>query len=354
MTIRPQDQLRLVGHDAAQHAFLSAFNAQKLHHAWLICGIEGIGKATLAYRIAKFLLVQGEHLIADKAHTLQTSSDHPTVRKILAGAHPDLWVLSRAAATDKKAAAQFITVDEVRKAISFFQSTSAVGGYRVCIIDRLEDLNTNAANALLKLLEEPPAKTIFLLVTDAVGRILPTLRSRCRLLPLKPLTDAQVFEVLQTMQAHDDEIDANQESLMLAASKAEGSVKQALRLLLAGTLSVIERTEALLHPLPRLDPQALLSFAEYIQNMGVQSKAKRSAKENELTEKQDFLNLTLHTVERWLSTQIAQLPAAHAYALVQTWETVQQKAHDVAVFHLDKRPFIIGLFQEFAKNMCKS
>ena len=184
----PRETTDLFGHREAETALLNAYRSGRIPHAWLIGGAQGIGKATLAYRMARFVLAHGDPLAADvqRADSLNVDANDPAARRIVAGAHGGLLVLQRTA-NDKGVMRTVITVDETRETISFFGSTAAADGWRVCIVDTVDELNPNAANALLKTLEEPPRQSLFLLISHAPGRVLPTILSRCRRLPLRPL-----------------------------------------------------------------------------------------------------------------------------------------------------------------------
>src|SRR5262245_4553568 len=157
-------------------------------HAWLIGGPRGIGKATLAYRMARFVFAHPDpaSVAVRNAQTLALPPDHPALRRVAAQGHSDLLALERVADEKGKIPAS-IPVDLVRKTIGFFGSTAGEGGWRVCIVDSADELNPSGANAILKTLEEPPAKSLLLVVSHAPGRLLPTIRSRCRRLALRPL-----------------------------------------------------------------------------------------------------------------------------------------------------------------------
>ena len=177
----------VTGHLEQQAAFTRAHDARTLHHAWLLAGPPGLGKRTWANAAALGVLAG--------TGRFDTGRDHPAARLAAAGAHPDLKTLEREE-KDKGGLSAFITVDQIRQLTELFTSTSSQGGWRVVIVDAMEDLNLAAANALLKLLEEPPAKCLFLCVSQAPERLLPTLRSRCRLVRFKPLAGADVEAVL--------------------------------------------------------------------------------------------------------------------------------------------------------------
>ncbi|MDF7674894.1 DNA polymerase III subunit delta' [Acetobacteraceae bacterium ESL0709] len=188
MTLLPEPRSvrKIIGHQEALKEFRAAFSSGRLHHGWLITGPEGIGKASLAFHLARVLL-NGEDFSA------------PAGRRITVGTHGDLLEIARAYDAKKEQFKKEITVADVQPVQSFFHQTAMDGGWRVVIIDGAEYLNRFAANALLKVLEEPPAKTVMLLTTSAPGRLLPTLRSRCRLLSLSPLSDQEMKTLLPAM-----------------------------------------------------------------------------------------------------------------------------------------------------------
>lgn len=188
----------LYGHAAAEAVLAGALAGGRLHHAWLLSGPSGVGKATLAYRFARRLLAMRDPAVA-AAPGLFVDPSHPVFRRIAAGAHADLRTLARGIDSKTKRPRSEIVVDDVRAAAGFLRLTPGEGGWRVLIVDRVDEMNRNAANALLKLLEEPPARAVLLLVCDAPGRLLPTLRSRCRRLTLAPLDDAAMAAALRTL-----------------------------------------------------------------------------------------------------------------------------------------------------------
>ena len=221
----PRRAVELFGHKAAEARLLQAHQSGKLHHAWLISGPQGIGKATLAYRFAKFLL-QVPQAEKAKAHTsLYIAPETNTFRQVAAGAHPGLLVIERAVDQRAKKLKTEIAVDDARKAQDFFGQTASAGGWRVAVVDPADDLNAASANALLKLIEEPPKQSIFLLVCHQPGRILRTIRSRCLHLPLEPLTTDDTLRVLRNLPPGAVEVE---EGLHQAAELSRGSPGRAL------------------------------------------------------------------------------------------------------------------------------
>jgi DNA polymerase III subunit delta' len=182
----PRANPDLIGQETAERALVEARAAGRLHHAWLLTGTEGIGKATLAYRFARFLLARGT-----AGASLKVDPADPVFRRVAAGTHADLMTVERGMDDKRKRMRQEIVVDEVREVSRFLRLTPGEGGWRIVIVDGAEDMNPNAANALLKLLEEPPQGAMMLLTCHAPGRLPATIRSRCRRLRLSPLADSE-------------------------------------------------------------------------------------------------------------------------------------------------------------------
>src|SRR5580700_10314875 len=224
----PRETAVLFGHREAEATLLNAYRSGRIPHAWLIGGAQGIGKATLAYRMARFVLTNRDPSMpaVQGAETLWVDPSDSVARHIAAGAHGGLLTLERTV-NDKGVMRSVITVDETRETIGFFGSTAAVEGWRVCVVDTVDELNPNAANALLKVLEEPPRQSLFLLVSHAPARVLPTILSRCRKLPLRQLTTDDVIHAA----AQATGIAPDDPALAEAADAAEGSVARALTLL---------------------------------------------------------------------------------------------------------------------------
>jgi DNA polymerase-3 subunit delta' len=198
MIAEPRANPFLLGHGAAEATLRDAALSGRMHHAWLLTGPPGIGKATLAFRFARWLLAgQGERQGArEGAGSLGLDPSSPVFRRVAAGSHADLLTIERAFDEKRKRQRTEIVVDDVRALGDFLRRTPAEGGWRVVVLDGAEELNRNAANALLKLLEEPPDRAVLLLACSAPGRLLPTIRSRCRRLRLEPLDLPAMQQVL--------------------------------------------------------------------------------------------------------------------------------------------------------------
>ncbi|SFB15776.1 DNA polymerase III, delta prime subunit [Poseidonocella pacifica] len=255
----PAETLRLFGHQQAEAQFLESVAAGRLHHAWRLTGPRGIGKATLAWRIARFLLREnaGDELFGPPT-SLDVPQDDPVARRMRAGAESRLFVLRRAYDEKAKRLKTVITVDEVRRLKSFFSLSAADGGHRVVIVDAADEMNTAAANALLKQLEEPPAATTLLLVNHQPSALLPTLRSRCRELRLSPLDSGAMSAALTEAG-----LDPGEETPALTALSA-GSVGAAIRLVNLGGIARYADLVRLLESLPGLDRPRAMKLADSV------------------------------------------------------------------------------------------
>ncbi|HEX8443838.1 MAG TPA: DNA polymerase III subunit delta' [Allosphingosinicella sp.] len=213
---------RLFGHDSAVAAFRESHASGRLHHAWLISGPEGIGKALFAHKAALRVLADG----AGPPVTgpgFHVPDDHRIAKLVAAGSHPDLMRLERLTKESGAELARSISVDQVRGLQRLFATTATFSPWRVVVIDAIDDLERAAANALLKNLEEPPANSLFLLVSHAPERLLPTIRSRCRQLRLSRLDDAAMRSALGATLP-----DAEPDELNSLVAVGEGSPGRAL------------------------------------------------------------------------------------------------------------------------------
>jgi DNA polymerase-3 subunit delta' len=328
----PRAQFALFGHKEGEAAFLEGLHSGRLHHAWLIGGPQGIGKATLAYRVARAVLDSGR-ANGSASSNLDTAPESNVARQVAALSHPNLAVLRRAPATDKKTASATISVDAVRRALGTFATTAADGGYRVCIVDSAEDLTTASANALLKVVEEPPPRSLFLIVSHAPQRVLPTIRSRCRRLLLRPLDDSAIRSAIASLGSPWAEMpsDVVDQALRLG----EGSVRRTLELLDTEKVAFIGQVTRLLDQLPRSETRQVLSLAEAL--------ARKDA--------DGEYELMLETVQRWVSSQLharAGVGPQRLAPLVEVCEKIGRSAREIDVFNLDRRPFILMLFDDLA------
>jgi DNA polymerase-3 subunit delta' len=344
----PRATLSFYGHAEPEQAFLEAYRAGRMPHAWLIGGARGIGKATLAYRMARYVFAhptpsttqkfaQNTPSTADNTAlnagdfaqnaNLALPPDHPVVRRIAAQGHPDLLALERVA-DEKGKVPMFIPVDMVRKTIGFFGSTAGEGGWRVCIVDSADELNAAGANALLKILEEPPAKSLLLVVSHAPGRLLPTIRSRCRRLMLRPLDPADVARAAAETLGRD----AGDAEIKAAAAASEGSVARALGLLAGTALAVRERVDAMLAALPAVNPRDLHALGDA------------------LGRDETAFTAFVDAVRDWLSARITVAGAEprRLDRMAEVWERLNITARDVTDYNLERKPLVFNVFDWLA------
>lgn len=248
----PRENPDLLGHEAAERQLLRSFRSGRMHHGWLLTGPPGIGKATLAYRLARWILAQGTNAQRAAGESLHLDPAHPIFRTVANGSHPDLRVLVREENEKTGKMRTEIGVHQAREATAFLRLTPAMGGWRIVIIDAVDDLSTEASNALLKALEEPPSRGMFLLVNHALSGALPTIRSRCQRLVLQPLVAEDVTWVLAKCVPDLPPAEAAE-----LVRLADGSPGRALALAAAGGLDLLHEIEAVLAPLPKLDAGAL-------------------------------------------------------------------------------------------------
>ena len=324
----PRETTAFFGHGEAQQMLLDAYRSGRIPHAWLIGGAQGIGKATLAYRMARFVLAHGDPALSkvQNAETLELDPAHPVARHVAADTHGGLLTLERTA-NDKGVMRTVISVEQTRETIAFFGSTAAVDGWRVCIVDTVDELNPNAANALLKVLEEPPRRSLFLLVSHAPARVLPTIQSRCRKLPLRPLATDDVIQAA----ARAAQISSDDASLREAADAAEGSVARALALIDGGALKLHQRTAALLDNLPQVDPRELHALGDALGG------SDRAA-----------LGAFVDSIDRWIGERLrigdanANLP--RLARLAEVWEKIANAARETETYNLERKPLVFSVF----------
>jgi len=253
----PRENFRLVGQGAALARAARAIRSGKPPQGWLIAGPPGIGKATLAYRIARYMLKYGAR--ADGPEDLSVPEKDPVSIQVTANSHPGLLVLRRAVNPETGRMMNVVSVDEVRKLSNFFHLTSGAGGWRVAIVDTADDMNDAAANALLKALEEPPARAMLLLLSNRPGRLLPTIRSRCQRLDLRPLSESEVEAELRVLLP-----DMEKSERAELAKLSGGSIGAALLLADGDGLELAEEAERLIENASNPDFAALYALAEKI------------------------------------------------------------------------------------------
>ena len=323
----PRETTVLYGHAEAERALLAAYRGARFPHAWLIGGPAGIGKATLAYRMARFVLAHPDPGAppVQTVKSLNVDADHPVARRIAAQAQGDLLVLERTINEKTGKLRQDIQVDDVRRTVTFFGSTAGEGGWRIAIVDAVDELNESGANALLKILEEPPRRALLLLVSRSAARVLPTMRSRCRVLALRPLAAEDVARAVAAALGRN----ADAPDIASASAAADGSVGRALALLKGKALELRNHTITLLEGLPVVDARALHALGDRL--YGVDPAP---------------LATFVDTVNAWLSARLSadEQPPARLARLAEAWEKVNAAARDAETFNLERKPLVFNVF----------
>lgn len=248
---RPRDVYSLVGHATEEAQFASMFNSNTLHHAWLLSGPTGIGKATLAYRMIRRVLGG----LPQTESALDIPQSDPVAQRVQSLGHGDFLLVRRPYDQKTKKIRAEIPIIEARKISDFFSRKASEGGWRVCLIDSIDEMNRNATNAVLKTLEEPPEKALLILLSNAPGRLLPTIRSRCLSLPLRPVNNVELRSWLA------ERTDADQEDVEAAVHLANGAPGKAF--------AYVQNADSVLRPLgrffrgfPRQNPQLLHAISD--------------------------------------------------------------------------------------------
>lgn len=327
--LEPRRQSALVGHVEAERELAAAARSGRLAHAWLITGARGIGKATLAYRFARWLLAGMPERLDG---SLDVDADDRAFRLIAAGSHPDLVTVERATGEGGRLRAE-IVIDDVRAAGAFLHLTPAIAPWRAVVVDAADDLNPNAANALLKVLEEPPSRAVLLLVAHAPARLLPTLRSRCLRLDLRPLPEADVVRLIRPYL--EDPAEAGP-----LAALAEGSPGRALAVAAAGGTSLYQEIATIAGGLPSLDDEAVHALADRWSRRGAE----------------ETFRVGLELVRTWIERRVrADLAGANAHpgpgsldGWVEVWEKLGQLARQADGLRLDRKHVVIAAFAALA------
>ncbi|MFB2551613.1 DNA polymerase III subunit delta' [Ensifer soli] len=328
--IAPAENTRLFGHGAAERFLAQSYRSGKGHHALLLEGPKGIGKATLAFRFANHVLNHPDPGRAPETIT-DPDPDAAVTRQIVAGASHHLLHLTRLVDPKTGKAKSAISVDEVRRAGKFFSQTSGTGNWRIVVIDPADDLNRSAANAILKILEEPPKRAMFLVITHAPGKLLPTIRSRCLPLRLEPLAPP----ALEAAAAHLG-IDTARAPVRRALSAAGGSVARLLTLVNHGGLEIAEAFEKALAGEGPAQRKAMLALADVV-----------SAKDNDIvhgffTDLADT-HLTAAARQAALSGDLDR-----AGRLASLSSAITERLSIAEAYNLDRKQTVMSILQDLA------
>ncbi len=263
----PRMALHSYGHDKIEQSLISQYYNDTLPHAIIFEGVKGIGKATMAFRLAKFLLSRTpnqsmqdsmfDNILEEQPETLSITFAHPAVRRVLSGASPDFMVIEQDTETEKTSKTRSIAVKDVRRVPAFFRMTSSQGGWRVVIVDDADTMTRSAQNALLKILEEPPAKSLLIVVTHRLGRLIPTIRSRAQVINFKPLRNTLIESVLKQ-----SEPDLTKKETDLILLMSQGSVGAALQYYEMRLSERLEDLENVISTYPNFESIKLHGIAE--------------------------------------------------------------------------------------------
>lgn len=337
----PRNTHKLYGHRDAERALAETLAAGRMHHAWLIAGTKGIGKATLAYRFARAALAAPDERDSS-GHSLAVSDATSAARQVRALSHPGLLLIRRPYDIKAKRFATTIPVDEVRRLRNFLGHRAAGDGWRVVIVDEANELNTNAANALLKSLEEPPVRTVFLLISSAPGELVPTIRSRCRMLTLSPLGDSDLrAAATEALQAAGETLPTDAEWPVLERLSG-GSVGRLLGLFGAGGLELQVQINRLLGLMPKIDWRQVHGLADELQPIAAEARFEL------------FFELLLETLARLIRAAASGQGSPDEVALAQRligdarlasfaalWERVARDKATAMALNLDRKSLII-------------
>jgi DNA polymerase-3 subunit delta' len=330
----PRHAQALIGHAAAEAELLSAYRDGRLAHAWLIGGPQGVGKATLAWRFARFVLANPDPNAKGvrEAADLHVDPNNPAARHLSALAHPDFSLMRREWKTNPKRLATEISVDDVRQALQIFHLAAAFGGWRVSIVDCAEDLNRSSANALLKMIEEPPQRSLILIVSHRPGQVIATIRSRCRRLSLDPLAENDIVKVIAGLGPPWSESDPA--AIASAARRANGSAREALARLAPESEEIGALIESSIGGLPRPDPRAVAKLAEAL--------GPRTANEAYQAFHRDLYDWLAAHAFRTVSS------AARAEEIAALWNRIRAAARETEALNLDRKLHVLAVFAEIA------
>jgi len=327
----PRETNVLFGHADAERVLLDSYKSGRMAHAWLIGGEPGIGKATLAYRLARFALAHPDPRAAEvqRATSLAVHPEHPVARRVTAQAQGGLLTLERV--INEKTGKLFteIRVEDIRRIVPFFGATAAEGNWRIAIVDAIDELNRFGANALLKVLEEPPERSFLLLVSHAPGRVLPTIRSRCRRLLLRPLETADVARAVAAATGRN----ADEREILEAANAADGSVARAVALLDDKARALRQRVLDLIAQLPEPDPRALHALGDALGGSEPQT-----------------LAVFIDMVNAWLAARVeSSAEKQRLNRLALAWDKVNRAAREADVYNLERKPLVFAVFGALAE-----
>ena len=342
--ILPQFNSYLIGHDDALNVFLSAFKSGKIHNSWLISGPEGIGKATFAYKIARFLL-SADMSKKEEYTSINVTENNPVFKLVASNSHPDLKIIERDfIETDKKKIikaikdgetldendmqgfkkSSVIKVDEVRLVNEFLSKKSFDGNWRVVIVDCADDMNQNAANALLKILEEPPAKSMLLLISHNPNKLLPTIKSRCAKLNLLPLENENVASLLRRYRP-----ELSEGQIKELVKICSGSIGKAIKYADNNGLVLYQTLENLFFARSEFDVDKALDLA------------------SQASKDEQVWDLCQELIEKFIADMF--FSGEKIEQIGDAWDKVRKIFYDTVSLNMDKRQALINIINIICK-----
>lgn len=330
----PAENPLLAGHDEAMRQVASAYRAGKLHHALLLSGPPGIGKATFAFHLAHHLIANP---VAAQAPATFSPRDPESAlfRQIAQGAHPAVLHLTRPINERTKGFKSVVTVDEIRRIGRFLSLTSHDGGFRVVIVDPADDMNVNAANALLKNLEEPPPRTLFVLISHSPGGLLPTIRSRCQTIKLKPLDGSTLLSVLERLETP---LPDGADSRDALAARAGGSVRDALLLTHYGGIDIADAVAGVMHE----REFAVAEAWRVAEAVGGRDSAVQFS---------IFNQTALDTIAAWAREAAASGDVVSAARRSELWREADRLIAETDTYNLDRKQHVSGLLHRMWRSL---
>ena len=344
-TLLPRDNTYLLGHEEAERIFLNAWQKGSLHNSWLISGVKGVGKATLAYRLARFIL-SADFSNKDNYTSLDVPPNLSVINLISNGSHPDFKVLERdytdterkkilKAIKDGEQLSQselkemkkssFIRVDDVRTINEFLSRRSSQDGWRVVLIDSVDDMNTASANAVLKILEEPPHQALMLLVSHNPGGLLATIRSRCAKLALKPLQDNQVASLLRRYRPH-----LSEAQIKKVVAISSGSIGKALNYIDNEAITRYDDLCKIILSGRQFKISALTDFC------------------NEAVSGEESFELSKELLFKFLSEKVKT--SSNPQGLSEAWEIALKTFRETETLNMDKRQALMNIIVNISKQ----
>jgi len=328
----PREQDILFGHEETERALLDAYRSERFHHAWILGGPKGIGKATLAFRFARFVLSHPERFgdAVQSAQSLDVPRTSPVFQQVAHGAHPNALHLRRPWDEKSKRFKSDLPVDEVRRTVSFFGTTASANAWRVCIVDAADDMNQSSANALLKILEEPPPRSVFLVLSHAPGRLLPTIRSRCRRLDMEPLSVTHIGDGVRRFAENTQDLERD---IVDVTKYADGSLRSALILFSGDGLAIARGFAKLAEEGASRNVKALHGLADLVAVRG----------------QTDNWESFQHVADRYLHglmtgfIRTAPPRLDLAKSVTDLWEKFNQSVRDSDALNLDRKQVVLDL-----------